>query len=190
MGENEEDGVFPVDASNEKALIMAVLPHHGASPVIHPSTFVAGGVCLIGEVELGEDASVWFNAVLRGDINRIRVGRRSNIQDGTIVHVTRQYGVEIAEEVTVGHQAMLHGCRIEACSLIGMNAVVLDNAHVGPFAMVAAGAVVREQFVVPEGVLVAGVPAKIVRHLTESERVMLRQSADNYVHYARGYMLP
>jgi carbonic anhydrase/acetyltransferase-like protein (isoleucine patch superfamily) len=111
------------------------------------------------------------------------------VQDGVIVHVTRQYPVEIADEVTVGHQAMLHGCRIDQCALIGMNAVVLDNAHIGPYAIVAAGAVVREQSVIPEGVLVAGVPAKIIRPITDDERMMLRQSADNYVHYARSYML-
>ena len=168
---------------------MPVVRHHGMMPTVHPSVFVAEGACVIGEVELGEDASVWFNAVLRGDINRIRVGRRSNIQDGVIVHVTRQYSVEIADEVTVGHQAMLHGCRIDQYALIGMNAVVLDNAHIGPYAIVAAGAVVREQSVVPEGVLVAGVPAKIIRPITDDERVMLRLSADNYVHYARSYML-
>jgi carbonic anhydrase/acetyltransferase-like protein (isoleucine patch superfamily) len=168
---------------------MPVFRHHGVMPTIHPSVFVAEGACLIGEVELGEDASAWFNAVLRGDINRIRVGRRTNVQDGVIVHVTRQYPVEIADEVTVGHQAMLHGCRIDQCALIGMNAVVLDNAHIGPYAIVAAGAVVREQSVIPEGVLVAGVPAKIIRPITDDERMMLRQSADNYVHYARSYML-
>jgi gamma-carbonic anhydrase len=164
---------------------MPVVRHHGVMPTVHPSVFVAEGACLIGEVELGEDASVWYNAVLRGDINRIRVGRRSNVQDGVIVHVTRQFPVEIADEVTVGHQAMLHGCRIDDYALIGMNAVVLDNAHVGAYAIVAAGAVVREQSVIPEGVLVAGVPAKIIRPVTDDERLMLRQSADNYVHYAR-----
>jgi gamma-carbonic anhydrase len=169
---------------------MPIITHHGMAPTVHPSAFVAEGACLIGEVELAEDASVWFNAVLRGDINRIRVGKRSNVQDGVIVHVTRQYPVEIAEEVTVGHQAMLHGCRIDAYTLIGMNAVVLDNARIGPYAIIAAGSVVREQFVVPEGVLVAGVPARVIRAITDDERLMLRQSADNYVHYARGYMLP
>jgi gamma-carbonic anhydrase len=169
---------------------MPIIKHHGVVPSIHPSVFVAEGACLIGEVELAEDASVWFNAVLRGDINRIRVGRRSNVQDGVIVHVTRQYSVEIAEEVTVGHQAMLHGCTIGKYTLIGMNAVVLDNARIGPYAIVAAGSVVREQSVVPEGVLVAGVPARVVRTITDDERLMLRQSADNYVHYARSYMLP
>lgn len=145
---------------------------------------------MIGDVDLAEDSSVWFNAVLRGDIHHIRIGRRSNIQDGTIIHVTREYPVEIGDEVTVGHQAMLHGCRLESCSLIGMNAVVLDNARVGPFALVAAGSVVREHFVVPEGMLVAGVPAKIVRPLTDSEKQALRQSADNYVEYARSYQIP
>lgn len=169
---------------------MPVVRHHGVMPTVHPSVFVAEGACLIGEVELGEDASVWFNAVLRGDINRIRVGRRSNVQDGVIVHVTRQYPVEIAQEVTVGHQAMLHGCRIDEYALIGMNAVVLDNAHIGRYAIVAAGSVVREQSVIPEGILVAGVPAKTVRPVTDDERLMLRQSADNYVQYARSYMLP
>ncbi len=118
---------------------MPVIRHHGVMPTVHPSVFVADGAWVIGEVECGEDASVWFNAVLRGDINSIRVGRRSNIQDGVIVHVTRQYPVEIADEVTVGHQAMLHGCRIDQHALIGMNAVVLDNAHIGPYAIVAAG---------------------------------------------------
>jgi gamma-carbonic anhydrase len=164
--------------------------HHGVEPTIHPSAFVAEGACLIGEVELAEESNIWFNAVLRGDINRIRVGRRSNVQDGAVVHVTRQLPVEIGEEVTVGHRVMLHGCRIEACSLIGMGAIVLDSARVGPFAIVAAGSVVREHCVVPEGVLVAGVPAKVIRTLTDDERLMLRQSADNYVHYARSYMLP
>lgn len=169
---------------------MHCIGHHGVIPAVHPSAFVAEGACLIGEVEVGEEANIWFNAVLRGDINRIRVGRRSNVQDGVVVHVTRQLSVEIGEEVTVGHRVTLHGCRVEGCSLIGMGAIVLDGARVGPFAIVAAGSVVREHAVVPEGVLVAGVPAKIVRALSDDERLMLRQSADNYVHYARSYMLP
>jgi len=167
-----------------------LIRHHGVLPTVHASAFVAEGACVIGDVDLAEDSSVWFNAVLRGDIHHIRIGRRSNIQDGTIIHVTREYPVEIGDEVTVGHQAMLHGCRLESCSLIGMNAVVLDNARVGPFALVAAGSVVREHFVVPEGMLVAGVPAKIVRPLTDSEKQALRQSADNYVEYARSYQIP
>jgi carbonic anhydrase/acetyltransferase-like protein (isoleucine patch superfamily) len=169
---------------------MTILQHHGVVPVIHPAAFVAQGACLIGDVTVGEDASIWFNAVLRGDINGIAVGRRANVQDGAVVHVTREFPVLIEEEVTVGHQAMLHGCRVLRRSLIGMNAIVLDNAVVGPFSIVGAGAVVREHSVVPEGVLVAGVPARVVRPLSEEERVVLAQSAENYVQYARSYRAP
>jgi carbonic anhydrase/acetyltransferase-like protein (isoleucine patch superfamily) len=164
-----------------------LLDHHGASPRIHPSASVFGGAWIIGDVEVGEDASVWFNAVLRGDINVIRVGRRTNVQDGAVVHVTRELPAIIGDDVTVGHKAMIHGCRIENASLVGMNAAVLDRAVVGPFAVVAAGSVVKEGFVVPEGTLVAGVPARVVRPLTEEERAFLLQSARNYIGYARSY---
>jgi carbonic anhydrase/acetyltransferase-like protein (isoleucine patch superfamily) len=166
---------------------MPVLMHHGVRPRIAPSAFVAGGAWLIGDVELGEDAGIWFNAVLRGDLNAIRVGARSNVQDGCVVHVTRELPAMVGDDVTVGHKAMLHGCTVGNACLIGMNAVVLDNAHLGPFSMVAAGAVVKENFVVPEGTLVAGVPARVVRELTEEERRFLLQSAQNYVGYARSY---
>ncbi len=169
---------------------MHILGHHGVNPTIHPTAFVAAGACLIGAVDVAEDCSIWFNAVLRGDINHIRVGRRTNIQDGTIIHVTHEYPVEIADEVTVGHQAMLHGCRIGFRALIGMNAVVLDNVRIGAYALVAAGSVVREHVEVPEGMLVAGVPARVVRPLTAEERLGLEQSAEHYVQYARSYAQP
>ncbi len=157
------------------------------TPRVHPTAYVAGGAWLIGDVELGEQASVWFNAVLRGDINAIHLGSRSNVQDGAVLHVTRELPVRIGDDVTIGHKAMIHGCRIGDGSLIGMNAVVLDDARIGPFALVAAGAVVRENFVVPEGKLVAGVPARIVRDLTDVERAQLLQSAKNYVGYALSF---
>lgn len=166
---------------------MPLLDHHGVSPRVHASAFIAGGAWLIGDVEIGEDASIWFNAVLRGDINAIRVGKRSNVQDGAVVHVTKELPAVVGDDVTVGHKAMIHGCRIESGSLIGMNAAVLDRAVVGPFAIVGAGAVVKEGFVVPEGTLVAGVPARVVRPLSEEERAFLLQSARNYVGYARSY---
>lgn len=166
---------------------MGLLMHHGVLPTVHPTAFVAEGAWVIGDVEVGRDAGIWFNAVLRGDINTICVGERTNVQDGAVLHVTKDYDVWIGDDVTVGHQAMLHGCRIERGALIGMSAVVLDNARVGPFALVAAGSVVRENFVVPEGTLVAGVPARIVRALTETERALLLQSAANYVEYARSF---
>lgn len=154
---------------------------------MHPTAWVAEGAWLIGEVELGEQASVWFNAVLRGDINAVRVGKRSNIQDGCVLHVTKSDPVEVADEVTVGHMAMIHGCRIGRCSLIGMNAVILDGARVGEHALVAAGSVVREHFRIPDGTLVAGIPARVVRELTEEERQGIVASAAHYIAYAASY---
>jgi carbonic anhydrase/acetyltransferase-like protein (isoleucine patch superfamily) len=167
---------------------VGLIVHHGVSPFVHPGAFIAQGSWLIGDVRVEEEASIWYNAVLRGDINAIRVGRRSNIQDGCVLHVTSKLPVEIAEEVTVGHMAMIHGCRIGRCSLIGMNAVVLDNVDVGEGALVAAGAVVKENFVVPAGTLAAGVPARIVRELTGEERRAIVQSAAHYVAYAASYL--
>jgi gamma-carbonic anhydrase len=181
-----------LDSSAREGLrrFMHILSHHGVTPRIHPSVFVAAGACVIGDVDVAEDASIWFNAVLRGDINAIRIGARSNVQDGCILHVTAQYPVEIADDVTLGHQAMIHGCRIGRGTLIGMNAVVLDNAQIGEQALIAAGSVVKEQFVVPDGVLVAGVPARIIRPLTDDEKRALQDSADRYVRYARSYDRP
>jgi carbonic anhydrase/acetyltransferase-like protein (isoleucine patch superfamily) len=164
-----------------------VMMHHGVEPRIHATAFLAGGAWVIGDVDVGEDAGIWFNAVLRGDINGIRVGARSNVQDGCVVHVTRRLPAIIGDDVSVGHKAMLHGCTVGNACLIGMNAVVLDDARVGPFAIVGAGAVVKENFVVPEGTLVAGVPARVVRDLTEEECRFLLQSAQNYVEYARSF---
>ena len=166
---------------------MPVREHHGVKPRVHPSAFVAEGAWVVGDVEIGEDASIWFNAVLRGDINAIRVGKRTNVQDGVVIHVTSELPAIVGDDVTVGHKAIIHGCRIEHACLIGMNAVVLDRAVVGPFAVVAAGAVVKEGFTVPEGMLVAGVPARVVRPITDKERAFLLQSSRNYVGYARGY---
>lgn len=166
---------------------MSLVAHHGVFPRIAPSAFVADGAYLIGDVDLGAEASVWYNAVLRGDINAIRIGDRTNIQDGTIVHVTRTYPVVIGKEVTVGHQAMVHGCTIEDGALIGMSAVILDHAQVGAQALVAAGALVRQNFVVPPGTLVAGIPARIVRDLTDAELQQGRLAAGRYVQYAHSY---
>jgi carbonic anhydrase/acetyltransferase-like protein (isoleucine patch superfamily) len=163
------------------------MTHHGVLPKIDPTAFVAAGAWLIGDVEIGVLASIWFNAVLRGDINNIRVGARSNVQDGCVVHVTNQLPALIGDDVTVGHKAMIHGCTIGNASLIGMNAVVLDNARVGNYAIVAAGSVVRENFVVPDGTLVAGVPARVVRDVTEEERASLLTSARHYIEYARSF---
>jgi len=154
-------------------------------PEIHSSVFVAPGASIIGRVEIGQDSSIWYHVVARGDINAIRLGQRTNIQDGSVLHVTHELPVHIGDDVTVGHQAIVHGCTVGNGSLIGMGSIILDGAHIGPFALVAAGAVVREGFAVPEGMLAAGVPAKIIRELTQEERAHLLRSAQHYVEYAR-----
>ena len=166
---------------------MPTFPHHGVVPSIDPSAFIADGAIIVGDVTIGREAGIWFNAVLRGDINSIAIGERSNVQDGVVAHVTKALPVIVGSEVTVGHMAMIHGCVIGDWVLIGMGAVVLDRAVVESDAIVAAGAVVREGFRVPSGVLVAGVPAKIIRDITPEERTFLRTSADNYVGYAKTY---
>ena len=157
------------------------------APRIHPTAFVADGAVIAGNVTLEEDASVWFNAVLRGDINTISIGQRTNIQDGCVLHVTNTFPVRIGKDVTVGHRAVVHGCTIEDESLVGMGAVILDNAHIGPNALVAAGALVLEGAEVPEGSLAAGVPARVIRKLTDAEKDRIRSSAHHYVEYAKSF---
>lgn len=174
-------------ATQGQGITVGILPHHGVTPSIHQTAYIAEGAWVIGDVEVGKDSSVWFNAVLRGDINAIRLGERTNIQDAAVLHVTHDLVVWIGDDVTVGHQAIIHGCRIERGALIGMGAVVLDDARIGECALVAAGAVVKEGFVVPDGMLAAGVPAKIVRPLSDQEREALLDSAGRYVAYARSY---
>jgi carbonic anhydrase/acetyltransferase-like protein (isoleucine patch superfamily) len=160
----------------------------GKTPVLHQSVFLAAGSRIIGDVVIEEGCSIWFNAVVRGDVERVRIKRFTNIQDGAVIHVTHFANpTEIGERVTVGHAAVLHGCTIGDGALIGMNAVVLDRAVIGAGSLVAAGAVVRPGMRIPEGVLVAGVPAKVVRSLTDDERAMVAEGADNYLLYVRHY---
>ncbi len=166
---------------------MTIIPYKGISPKIDKTSFVAEGVRLIGDVRLSKDSGIWFNSVLRGDINRVEIGERTNIQDCSVLHVTEEYPVIVGNDVTVGHRAIIHGCTVGNCCLIGMGSVILDNAIVGSHSLVAAGAVVLQNFVVPEGMLVAGVPAKVIRPLTEEEKRQIQESALHYVEYARGY---
>jgi carbonic anhydrase/acetyltransferase-like protein (isoleucine patch superfamily) len=167
---------------------MGIITYKGITPTIDPSVFIADGVHIIGDVEIGKDSSVWYNTVIRGDVNFIRIGGRTNIQDNTVVHVTnKKFPTNIGSNVTIGHSAVIHACTINDYSLIGMGAIVLDDAKVGPFALVAAGAVVTMGMVIPEGVLAAGVPAKIIRPLTDDERKFLIQSAQNYIDYVATY---
>lgn len=166
----------------------SVLAFQGILPSIHPSVFLAEGVRIVGDVEIGQDCSVWFNTVVRGDVNSIRIGERTNIQDLCMLHVTyKKHALHIGSNVTVGHSAVLHGATIGDYTLIGMGAKVLDRCVVGSYSLVAAGSVLREGFHVPEGVLVAGVPARIVRELTDEERAMIARSAQNYIDYVAMY---
>jgi carbonic anhydrase/acetyltransferase-like protein (isoleucine patch superfamily) len=155
------------------------------SPEVDASAYVASGAVLLGAVRLAKDSSVWHNAVLRGDINTIRIGEGSNIQDGTIVHLADDYGVNIGRYVTVGHAAMIHACTIGDECLIGMQATVLDGAVVGAQSIVGAGALVTKGTQIPEGSLVLGSPAKVVRTLTSEERSGLKSMAEKYVVVSR-----
>lgn len=155
-------------------------------PRVHASVFMAAGVHVIGDVEIDAECSLWFNAVVRGDVNTVRIGKRTNIQDLCILHVTNKtHPLVIGSDVTIGHGAIVHGATLSDCCLIGMGARVLDGAKVGERSLVAAGAVVLEGFEVPPGMLAAGVPAKIRRPLTQEEQERILQSAINYREYAQ-----
>ena len=147
-----------------------LFPYMDLFPKIHPSVFLASGVKVVGDVEIGEDSSVWYNTVIRGDVNYVKIGKMTNIQDCSMLHVTNgKYPLIIGDKVTIGHAVKLHGCVIHDLTLIGIGAIVLDGAVVEEKSMVAAGSVVKPGFVVPTGKLVAGVPAKVVRDLTQEE---------------------
>ncbi|MFP4426225.1 MAG: gamma carbonic anhydrase family protein [Spirochaetaceae bacterium] len=165
---------------------VTILPYDGNRPTIDQTVFLADGVRIVGDVTIGGDSSVWYNAVIRGDIHYVRIGRETNIQDLSVLHVTHEtHPLEIGDQVTVGHGATLHGCTLRDRCLVGMGAIVLDGAIVDEQAMVAAGAVVPPRMTVPSGSLVAGVPARVIRELTEKELAEFAASADRYVNYAR-----
>jgi carbonic anhydrase/acetyltransferase-like protein (isoleucine patch superfamily) len=156
-------------------------------PELDASAFVAPTAVLIGRVTVGERSSIWFNCVLRADINVIEIGSDTNIQDGCLLHVTNQYPCIIGDRVTAGHGAIVHGCRIESDCLIAMGAVVLDGAIIGSGSIVAAGAVVSPGSAIPAGSLVMGVPAKVVRSLNSEDRLRIERGWRNYVQYAATY---
>jgi carbonic anhydrase/acetyltransferase-like protein (isoleucine patch superfamily) len=159
----------------------------GAVPEIHPSAFVAHSADLIGAVSIGEEASVWYGSVLRADIEKIVIGPRSNIQDGSVVHLECEQGTYVGQYVTVGHKAILHACTIDDEVLVGMGAIVMDGARIGARSIIGAGALVTMGTEVPPGSLVLGSPAKIIKNLTEDEQKSLKKWADNYVDLSRRY---
>ncbi len=160
----------------------------GRTPRIAPEAYVQATAEVIGDVEIGPGSSIWFHCVLRADVNRIRIGRDSNVQDLCAIHVTRdRWPTILGDGVTVGHRAVLHGCTVGDYALIGIGAVVLDGADVGPEALVGAGALVAPGTRIPPRTLALGSPAKVVRDLKAEELEHLHRSAANYVEYARSY---
>ncbi len=157
-------------------------------PRLASDVFVAPGARIIGDVEIGEASSVWFQAVVRGDVHSIRLGARTNVQDHVMVHVTSgRYGTIIEDDVTIGHGAIIHGCYIAHHALIGMGAIVMDGARVGPYSLIAAGSVVTPGTVIPEGVLAVGSPARPRRALREDELRHAEASATSYANLAARY---
>ncbi len=165
-----------------------IVPFGGKRPQIDNSCFIAPGAVIIGDVEIGPESSIWFGTVLRADINYIKIGRLTNLQDNMVVHVNHNdFPTVVGNYVTVGHGAILHGCTVENNCMIGMNAVILDGAVIGEGSIVAAGSVVKSSQRMPPGVLAAGNPAAIKRDLTDEERQTIKQSAIDYRKYAKGY---
>jgi carbonic anhydrase/acetyltransferase-like protein (isoleucine patch superfamily) len=166
----------------------SVLPYRGIHPEIHETVFLADGARVIGDVRIGANSSVWFNAVVRGDVCPIRIGERTNVQDNATLHVTHDTGpLQIGSDVTIGHSAVLHACTVQNNVLIGMGAILLDNCTVESWAVVAAGSLVKQGFRVPSGMLVAGVPAKVIRAITEAERANILESPENYRRHIAHY---
>ncbi len=160
---------------------------HFSKPFIAKSAFVAETACIVGDVRLEEESSVWYGAVLRGDEAGITVGRKANVQDNAVVHADRGEDVFIGEGVTVGHGAIVHGCTVGKYSLIGMGAVVLSKAKVGERCIIGAGAVVKEGDAIPDGSMVVGVPGKAIRQLTPENLRYLEQACEEYVKLSKKY---
>lgn len=161
-----------------------LFPYLDLFPEIHPTVFLASGVKIVGDVKIGANSSIWYNTVIRGDVHYVKIGEMTNIQDCSMLHVTNgRYPLNIGSKVTIGHSVKLHGCTLQDLCLIGIGSIVLDGAVVESNSMVAAGAVVKPNFVVPSGKLVAGVPARIVRDLTDYEINDFEKSALRYMKY-------
>ena len=172
-----------------------ILPYKGETPDIDKSAWIAPGAAVIGDVKIKEDCSIWFGVVIRGDVHKIRIGKRVSIQDLSMIHVTHYKKSDksdgsptiIGDDVTIGHKVMLHGCKIEDACLIGMSATILDDAVIGKESIVGAGALVTKGKKFPPRSLIIGSPAKVVRELTDKEVEELYNSASRYVKFMKGY---
>ncbi len=163
--------------------------YKGVTPTIASTAFIEDTAVIVGDVVIEADSSVWFHSVVRGDVNYIRIGRRTNVQDLSLLHVTHDaYPLIIGDDVTVGHHVVLHGCTIQNRVLVGMGAVLMDGVVVGNDCLIGAGALVTEHTKIPPGSLVVGSPARVKRPLRDTELAWLKESAQNYVRYALDYM--
>lgn len=169
-----------------------IIPHHGVWPEIHETAFIAPSADVIGDVKIGAESSLWFQVVVRGDVHSIRIGTRTNIQDHSMLHVTRKKSpLNIGDSVTVGHRVLLHGCTVGNRVLVGMGSVVMDDAVIGDDCVIGAGSLVTEGKKFPPRSLILGSPAKVIRELTKEEIGFLEKSAENYVRDSaeyRGYV--
>ena len=162
-----------------------ILPVKDKFPKWGASNFIAENATIVGDVVMGDHCSVWFNAVIRGDVNAIRIGNETNIQDGAVIHATYlKASTQIGNRVSVGHNAIVHGCTIKDHVLIGMGAIIMDHAIVEPYCIIAAGSVVLENMICETGFLYAGTPAKKIKPVTEEQRALLNQLPDNYIMYS------
>jgi gamma-carbonic anhydrase len=187
---------WPVRRLTESGSIIFMVDHEvtarlqrflNRSPVLAPSVFVAATADVIGAVSVGEHSSIWFQAVIRGDINEIEIGRRTNIQDGSVLHVADDYPVRIGDDVTCGHRAVVHACRINDRVLVGMGAIILDGAEIGSDSIIGAHTLVTKGAKIPPGSLVLGSPGKVVRSLNAAEIAELPKMAAKYVAVAAQY---
>ncbi|UEM05733.1 gamma carbonic anhydrase family protein [Skermanella rosea] len=168
-----------------------IMPHHGKSPAIHESAFIADTAVVIGDVEIGEDSGIWFGCVVRGDVNVVRIGARTNIQDGVVIHVaSKGQGTYIGDDITIGHMALLHACTLESGCFVGMRACLMDGSYVETGGMVAAGALLTPGKRVRKGELWAGTPARFMREVTPEEIDFFPRSARQYVDLAASYRRP
>ena len=166
-----------------------IKPFKGKTPKIHSTAFITDDAIVIGDVEIGAESSVWFGSILRGDVNYIRIGERTNIQDACVIHVSsRDHPTVLEDEITVGHRVTLHGCHVEYGCLVGIGSIILDGAHIGSRSLIAAGSLVTPDTVIPPESLVMGAPARVKRALTAEELDNLDRSWRNYVELSRQYL--
>ncbi|GAS82669.1 MULTISPECIES: gamma carbonic anhydrase family protein [Paenibacillus] len=164
-----------------------IIPYKGLQPQLHPSVYMAEGAKLIGDLRMGEESSVWFNAVLRADLAPIIIGSRCNIQDNAVGHVNTDQPLILGDDVSVGHSAIIHGCRIGTGSLIGMGAILLNGADIGEYTLIGAGSVVTENSKIPPYTLALGTPAKVIRELTDADLERMSRTSLGYVTKGKEY---